>query len=46
MPPTAEQIAEVVVARIAGAGTPQEMADALRPVLGDDTAEVGRLLAG
>lgn len=46
VPPTPEHIAEAVVVRLAGASSPQEKADVLRAVLGNDAAEVGRLLAG
>lgn len=40
-----DQVDEETVARLKGS-TPEETAELLRAVLGDDAAEVGRLLAG
>ncbi len=45
VPPSAAEIAEAVVARLAGTGTAAEKAATLRAVLGPDAAEVGRILA-
>jgi hypothetical protein len=45
VPPTAQQNADAVLAALGDVQTPEEIADILRPVLGDKAAAVGVLLS-